>query len=413
MALEHPFEHIAEGQLETGSTLQALYLEDPHPDKVNLLQGAYEADVGRPFVPQSVILARKKLLQDTGWNHDYLPFLGAPGLLKAGEELFFGLKASPATLQLIASMQAVGATGAIHMGARFLKAHYPAWQQSDCAIYLAKDTWANHCNVFQTLGIQAVDLPYYNASTKSLDWSRYREAIEGLPPRSVILLQTAAHNPTGCDPTPEQWQELIQIFVARNYFAFLDSSYLGLVSGDAEEDASVIRMFQAAGVPLLLAATFGKTFGLYGERVGMLSIVAPNSEVRGRIRKQMALLIRSETGASPAFGARVVQEILGDYKIRAAWEQDIKAIAVDLKHRRQMLRDELELLETPGNWEFLTRQAGMFSCLDFSPSQVEFLREEHHIYIDRSGRLSFAAINIRMIKLVAQAINDMIHKCAA
>lgn len=277
-------------------------------------------------------------------------------------------------------MQAVGATGAIHMGARFLKAHYPAWQQqSDCTIYLAKDTWglyhgpvphalaslshhiANHCNVFQTLGIQAVDLPYYNASTKSLDWSRYRESLESLPPRSVILLQTAAHNPTGCDPTPEQWQELIQIFVARNYFAFLDSSYLGLVSGDAEEDASVIRMFQAARVPLLLAATFGKTFGLYGERVGMLSIVAPNAEVRERIRKQMALLVRSETGASPAFGARVVQEILGDSKIRAAWEQDIKAIAVDLKQRRQMLRDELELLETPGNWEFLTRQVGMFS----------------------------------------------------
>lgn len=279
----------------------------------------------------------------------------------------------------IASMQTVGATGAIHMGGRFLKAHYPAWQGSDCKVYLPKDTWGmeysssyslrcslnyfpvNHRNLFKTLGIQLVDLPYYDPSIKSLNWNAFKAAIESLPPKSVVLIQTNAHNPTGCDPTPSQWQELIQVFLTRRHFAFLDSAYLGLVSGDSDSDASTIGMFEAAGVPLLLAATFGKSFGLYGERVGMLSVIAPNPEIKARMQKQMALLARSETGSSPAFGAKIVEVALGDEKIKAVWAEDVKGIATELRRRRQVLRNELELVGTPGQWDFLTRQVGMFS----------------------------------------------------
>lgn len=219
----------------------------------------------------------------------------------------------------------------------------------------------NHHNLFKTLGIELVDLPYYDPTIKNLNWSAYKAAIESLPSQSVILIQTAAHNPTGCDPAPEQWQELIQIFLSKGHFAFLDSAYLGLISGDVDEDASTIRMFEAAGVPLLLAATFGKSFGLYGERVGMLSVIAPSPEVRNRMHKQMALLARSELGSSPAFGAKIVEVILGDEKIKHTWVSDVKGVALDLKQRRRSLRDQLELLKAPGEWEFLTRQVGMFS----------------------------------------------------
>lgn len=313
----------------------------------------------------------------------------------------------------IASMQTVGATGAIHMGGRFLKAHYPAWQGSDCKVYLPKDTWVNHRNLFKTLGIQLVGLPYYDPSIKSLNWNAFKAAIESLPPKSVVLIQTTAHNPTGCDPTPSQWQELIQVFLTRRHFAFLDSAYLGLVSGDPDLDASTISMFEAAGVPLLLAATFGKSFGLYGERVGMLSVIAPNPEIKARMQKQMALLARSETGSSPAFGAKIVEVVLGDEKIKAVWAEDVKGIATELRRRRQVLRNELELVGTPGQWDFLTRQVGMFSYLDLTPSQLEFLRTENHLYIDGNGRLSFAAINTEGIKLLARGINNMIKNNVA
>ncbi|KAJ5095774.1 hypothetical protein NUU61_005130 [Penicillium alfredii] len=405
----HPFEGIVEGQLETGSILQDLFVKDPHPDKVNLLRGAYQADVGTPFVPPSTILAREKLFRDSSWHHDYLFFLGAQGLLKAGEELFFGPQSSAITSQLVASMQAVGATGAIHMGGRFLKDHYPAWKGSDHKIYLSKDTWVNHRNVFRTLDIQPIELPYYDPSTKSLNWTAFKDSIASLPTQSVVLLQTAAHNPTGCDPTPEQWKELIQIFLARRHFAFLDAAYLGLVSGDPDVDANTIRLFEAAGVPLLLAGTFGKSFGLYGERVGMLSVIAPSPEIKARMQKQMTLLARSETGSSPAFGARIVETVWGDEAIKKVWIKDVKGIADELRRRRQTLKDELARLGTPGKWDFLTQQVGMFSYLDFTPTQLEFLRTENHLYLDGNTRLSFAAINNDGITLVARGIDNMIR----
>ncbi|ODA81072.1 hypothetical protein RJ55_04034 [Drechmeria coniospora] len=385
-ASPHPFEGIIEGQLETGSTLQALYLKDPHAEKTNLLP----------------------------WHHDYLPFLGASGLLKAGEELFFGRQCPLTKLQRVASMQTVGATGAIHMGGRFLQMHYPPWLgQNNSTIYMPKETWVNHRSLVKTLGIQPHDLPYYNASVKSLDWERYKSAVESLPRQSVILVQTGAHNPTGSDPTRDQWVQLIQIFVARGHFAFLDCAYLGLASGDAEADASVIRMFVTATVPLLLAATFGKSFGLYGERVGMLSVIAPNTEVRGKIQKQMVLMARSETGSCPSFGAKVVETVLGDDLIKNQWSEDVNGVAASLQNRRQILRHSLERLRTPGDWNFITQQVGMFSHLDFTPSQVQYLREEHHLYLDQNSRISFAAIDERGIQRVAHGIHDMMQKHVA
>ena len=204
-------------------------------------------------------------------------------------------------------------------------------------------------------------MPYYKPSIKAVDFTAFKASLLDIPPGSVVLLQTAAHNPTGCDLASSQWAELSEIFLARRHLAFLDSAYLGLVSGDVERDSRAVHCFEAAGVPLLLATTFGKSFGLYGERVGMLSVVAPSRETKRRIESQMILLARSETGCSPGFGARVVEEVLSSPELTTVWKADLKGVAEELQRRRRVLRDELSSLRTPGDWNFLTEQVGMFS----------------------------------------------------
>lgn len=219
----------------------------------------------------------------------------------------------------------------------------------------------NHPNVFSFLDLEPNPLPYYNPATCGIDFPALLSAIASLPPQSVVVLQTAAQNPTGCDPTAAQWRELARTFRSLNHFAFLDAAYLGFVSGDAYVDAESVRIFADMEVPLLLAATYGKAFGLYSERVGFMMVIAPDGEVGKRIENQMKLLARAETGAQPAFGAKIVEIILTDATLKRRWEDDVQKIAGQLRERRGKLRGMLEALETPGTWHHISDQAGMFS----------------------------------------------------
>lgn len=200
--------------------------------------------------------------------------------------------------------------------------------------------------------------------TRAIGFTGFASAIAALPPCSVIVLQVCAQSPTGCDPTIAQWRELAAIFAERSHFAFFDAAYPGFVSGNAFVDVECVRIFADAGVNLLIAATYGKAFGLYGERVGILMVTCPDSRVGARIEGQMKLLARMETGAQPAFGARIVEMILKDDllgELRRLWDEDLKEMAAQLRSRRVKLRRLLEKLETPGQWDHVTDQVGMFS----------------------------------------------------
>jgi aspartate aminotransferase len=223
---------------------------------------------------------------------------------------------------------------------------------------------ANHPNVFRSVGINVATFTYYDRVTQSLDFETVKREIDNLAPRSVILLQTSAHNPTGCDPNIDQWQELAKIFLQKEHFAFLDCSYFGLVNGntDTVSESGGIRVFEDHGIPLLLAATFSKNFGLYAERVGVVSLIAPADEqLQSRIRKQFTFLARSQTGASPSFGSKVVTMILTNSELRHQWEQDITGMAAETQYRRQLLQAELKKIQAQGDWSFLTEHVGMFS----------------------------------------------------
>lgn len=218
----------------------------------------------------------------------------------------------------------------------------------------------NHANVFNYVGLETELLPWYSSALASLDIDALIESIESLPPRSVIVLQTAGNNPTGCDPSKSQWRTVAEVFARRHHLAFLDAAYPGFVTGDVELDCEPIRIFAEANVPIVLAATFGKSFGLYGERVGILTITSPSKGVASRVEDHMKLLARAETGAQPAFGAAIVEIILSDSELRRTWQDSVRQMAAELQKRRALLKAELVTLQTPGRWDIITEQVGMF-----------------------------------------------------
>ncbi|KAF8252249.1 PLP-dependent transferase [Wilcoxina mikolae CBS 423.85] len=374
--------------------------------------GVYRTDEGKPFVLPSVIGAKQKIFDDLTWNHEYPPsHLGTKGFRDESAKLFFGQDSPLLNPNRIVSMQTLGGSGACHMGALFLKLHYRPWKAGvPRRVYIPNETWTNHPNVFSFLGLEPVSLPYYDPSTNSLAFSALNAAIASLPPQSVIVLQTSSQNPTGCDPSPTQWRELAATFIMHGHFAFLDAAYLGFVTGDVYADAESIRIFASASVPLLVAATYGKAFGLYGERVGILLIPAPKPEVAERIERQMKLLARAETGAMPAFGSRIVETVLKDVELRRIWEDDVKVIADQLRKRRVRLRRTLEDLETPRNWKYITDQVGIFSYMGLSSEQIDLLREKHHVYMQDTSRLSIAGLNLANIEHVARSIDAVIRQ---
>ena len=218
----------------------------------------------------------------------------------------------------------------------------------------------NHSNLFVDARFETAELPYYNPSTRAFDLPNFITALETIPSQSIVVLQVCGNNPTGCDPTTREWKQLASAFKAHQHFAFFDLSYPGFVSGNVPQDCLPIRLFTEQDIPFLLAVTYGKSFGLYGERVGHLCVPLPTADSAARVEKQMKLLARAETGAQPRFGARIVSTILGDPHLRSIWETELKRMAQDLVNRRRALKRELTSRGAPGDLDFVTNQVGMF-----------------------------------------------------
>ena len=219
---------------------------------------------------------------------------------------------------------------------------------------------ANHANVFEHVGLQVEFLPYFDQTTTDLNFPRFHSAIDELPERSVIVLQTSGQNPSGCDPNGGQWSQLATTCLARGHLIVFDAAYYGMASGCVHQDTEGVRICAEAGVPVVLAATYSKAFGLYSERVGFLAVTAPDQEISRRLQMQLRLITRYETGGLPAFGSTIVEIVLSDPELQAQWQDDIGRMASQLQDRRRKLLALLKELETPGDWGFITRQKGMF-----------------------------------------------------
>jgi len=309
------------------------------------------------------------------------------------------------------SIQTISGTGAVHLAGKFLSKFLP---KPTPAIYLSSPTWTNHNQIFTNVNLPIKTYPYFSAKTKMLDFDGMVSGIRSAPPGSIILLHACAHNPTGVDPTPEEWKELAVVMREHKLFPFFDCAYQGFASGSEATDSLAVRHFVEEGFELIIAQSFAKNLGLYGERCGALHFVAapgPNAQdVAKRVASQLAILQRSEISNPPAYGARIASIVLNDPKLFAEWEEDLLIMSGRIAEMRKLLKAELDRLQTPGNWDHITRQIGMFSFTGLSEAQVAELRNKWHVYMTKNGRISMAGLNTKNVHYFAQAVDDVVRR---
>ncbi|KAL6698264.1 aspartate aminotransferase [Trichoderma pleuroticola] len=388
--------------------LARAYKADNSPLKVDLGIGAYRDNNAKPWVLPVVKKADEILRDNPELNHEYAPIAGIESFTSKAAELMLGADSPALAERRTTSVQTISGTGAVHLGALFLAKFYKGNQ----TVYVSNPTWANHHQIFSNVGIKVAQYPYFSKETRGLDFDGMTAAISAAPEGSIILLHPCAHNPTGVDPTLDQWKELAVIIREKKHFPFFDCAYQGFASGDLARDASAVRYFVEQGFELVVAQSFAKNFGLYGERAGCFHVVAapaPDATTTiTRIASQLAILQRSEISNPPLYGARIASTVLNDAQLFAEWEENLKTMSGRIIDMRKALRSKLEELETPGTWNHITDQIGMFSFTGLSEPQVQKLREEYHIYMTKNGRISMAGLNTNNIDHVAQAIRKVV-----
>ncbi|KZT44045.1 PLP-dependent transferase [Sistotremastrum suecicum HHB10207 ss-3] len=388
--------------------LTAAFKADTYPQKINLGVGAYRDNDSKPWILPVVKKATEILLHDPALDHEYLPITGLPDFTSAAAKLILGPDSNALKTNRVTSVQTISGTGANHLGALFLSRFY-GWN-GEKRIYLSDPTWANHHAIFKNVGIDPVSYPYYDPKTVGLDFNGFISALQSAPTRSVFLLHACAHNPTGVDPTTEQWDKIAEAILEKGHYAFFDCAYQGFASGDLDRDASAVRYFEQKGVPMLICQSFAKNAGLYGERVGALHVIAPAKETSDRVKSQLSVLQRSEISNPPSHGARLVSLILNDAGLFEEWKRDIATMA----HRIIAMRKELftiltEELKTPGNWDHIVNQIGMFSYTGLNTDQSKALVEKAHIYLTNNGRISMAGLNTHNLRYFAESLDKVVR----
>ncbi|KAL4983478.1 pyridoxal phosphate-dependent transferase [Aspergillus falconensis] len=392
--------------------LAQAYRQDPSDKKVDLVIGAYRDDNAKPWVLPVVKKADDLIRNDPNLNHEYLPIKGLADYTTAAQKLIIGADSPAIAENRVCTFQTISGTGAVHLGALFLSRFHPANPKP--TLYLSNPTWANHHQIFTNVGFTLANYPYFSPQTKGLDFDGMINALRSAPAGSVILLHACAHNPTGVDLTQEQWKEVAVVMRDRSHFPFFDCAYQGFASGDLARDAWAIRYFVEQGFELCIAQSFAKNFGLYGERTGAFHFVsAPGPEAAqssAHVASQLAILQRSEISNPPAYGARIASKILNDPALFAQWEDDLRTMSGRIAEMRKGLRQRLEEKKTPGSWNHITDQIGMFSFTGLSEAQVKVLREKWHVYMTKNGRISMAGLNTHNLDYFAEAVDSVVRE---
>ena len=370
---------------------------DQHPEKTNLGVGVYYDDNGKVPLLDCVQKAETLLMEKLA-PRTYLPIEGLAAYDKAVQELVFGANSEVVTSKRAITAQAIGGTGALKLGADFLKRFSPNAQ-----VYISDPSWENHRALFESAGFVVNNYPYYDTVTKGVNFDGMLASLQSMPAGSIVLLHACCHNPTGADLTDQQWAQVIQVVAQRSLVPFLDMAYQGFGDGIAE-DGKVVAMFAAAGGPLFVSNSFSKSFSLYGERVGALSIVAANAEEAARLMSQLKRVIRTNYSNPPMHGGQVVAMALATPELRKLWEEELAGMRVRIKAMRQALVDKLKTKAPQHNFDFVIQQRGMFSYSGLTKAQVERLKTEFSIYAVDTGRICVAALNSRNIDRVVDAI---------
>lgn len=380
--------------------LNEAYNADSFPNKVNVGVGAYRTDEGKPFVLPVVREAEKAIIAEA-MDHEYSGIAGDPAFVNLALKFVYGDDCQALKEKRIAGVQTLSGTGGLRIFGETLATF------GHKHIYVPNPTWGNHIPIFTNSGLEVRKYRYYNNDTCSLDFSGLLDDMRSMPEGSCILLHACAHNPTGMDPTMEQWKEISTIAKAKNLLPFFDSAYQGFASGDARKDAAAVRMFVEDGHKISVVQSFSKNFGLYGQRVGALSIVAGDPEEAKRVESQLKVHIRPSYSNPPRHGARIVSKILADPQKTNDFVDQCMGMAKRIDGMRYELRQALEDLGSSRSWDHVTSQIGMFAYSGLSKDQVVALREKHHIYCTLDGRISMAGVTSKNVQYIAQAINEV------
>ena len=370
---------------------------DPNPDKINLGAGIYKDESGRTPVLSAVKKAERRLL-DAEASKGYLPISGLPEYTEAARELLFGPGHKVVESGRAVTAQAPGGTGALRLAAEFIGKF-----AGEPRVWVSDPTWSNHYGVLEAAGLKTAKYAYYDADTHSLDFEGMMASIAEMERGDVILLHGCCHNPTGVDPSRDQWQEIAAAVADRGLLPLVDLAYQGFGEGLEQDAAGMVAVCEHCP-EAFVASSFSKNFGLYSERVGALTAVSPSPDIAQRVMSQLKIVIRRLYSNPPAHGAAIVATILDDPDLRAEWEEELAAMRGRIHQMRRLLVDTLEAKGVEIDFSFICDQNGMFSFSGLSGEQVRRLREEHSVYMVGSGRMNVAGISPSNVDRLVDAI---------
>lgn len=398
---ESPFHHIQQAPPDPIIGLTEAFNNDTNPTKVNLGVGVYQDANGKVPVLKVVREAEARYYASET-TKTYLPIDGLASYNKEVQKLLFGADSQVIAEGRAVTVQGVGGTGSLKIGADFLKRFLP-----DAEVWLSNPSWENHQQLFEAAGFKVSSYPYYDAETHGLHFNAMLETLKTLPANSIVVLHACCHNPTGVDLSEEQWRLVIDVVQGNRLIPFLDFAYQGFGDG-LQSDAFAIRAFAEAGIPCLIASSFSKSFAMYRERIGALTVLTASAEEATRVLSQIKRVIRTNYSSPPSHPAQIVNLVLSDPELRQQWESELAEMRDRIKDMRDKFVAMLREQGVEQDFSFIKHQRGMFSYSGLSPEAVKRLREETGLYIVGSGRICVAAMNDNNIGAICAAIANVL-----
>jgi len=385
--------------------LNDAFKKETNPKKVLLGMGAYRDDNNKPVILKCVRKA-EHLILERDMDHEYAGITGIESYVQKCLKLGYGAQNRAFNENRIAGSQSISGTGSLRLGYMFLAQWYP---HKDIDFLIPNPTWPIHRTIADLVGYKWKDYRYYHAATKGLDFEGMKEDLKNAKDHSAVMFHVCAHNPTGVDPSPKQWEEILEIVKRKKLFSLFDSAYQGFASGDLEKDSFAIKLFAEHTDDIMLFQSFAKNFGLYGQRAGCFSVVTASPDEKEIVLSRIKAIARPIYSNPPIHGARIVDIILGDPELTKMWHQDLKDMSGRMQQMRKGLRSSLEQLGNEHDWSHVTNQIGMFAYTGLNKDMVNELREKYAIYMTMDGRISIAGLNTKNLAYVSEAFHKVTH----
>lgn len=396
------FEHVEIRPADPIIGIVEEFKKDQSAMKVNLSAGTYKDENGKPYILNCVKQAQRLILEKN-YDHEYLPIEGISGFNQNSMKLAYTEKNKALNEGRIAICQTLSGSGAIRIGMEFLKDYYPGPKE----VLVPNPSWPIHKHIVKRSHLNYLEYRYYDSEKKRLDLDGMLEDLYDAEKGSIVILHVCAHNPTGMDPTQQEWDKILQVVQERKLFPFFDMAYQGFSSGDVDKDAYPLRKFAETGMNLCLAQSYAKNFGLYGQRIGCFSLITDSKKEAMAAESQIKFIARAQYSTPPKNGALIVDIVLSDPILREEWYKELKIMSNRIHDMRHALYENIKKSGSLLNWEHIIRQIGMFAYTGLSPQQVSRLKNEYHIYMTVSGRISVAGLNPSNVEYVANAFHEV------